>query len=157
MVKILKRLVPRWHIVPQELTWWYRVPIDQFSKKGWLFRKVVDKVLEHFWSVTDKYIDITSKSCILTHTIWKTIVLRISWYEMFANIAITENVMRILLKRKYNFIMKKSPFVAALVYSRPLALSSTWRVIPFLALGLTDMSPSASGTYSLTPTPYCVM
>ena len=37
---------------------------------------------------------------------------------MFANIAITDNVMKIL--RKHNFIMKKSPLVAALVYSIPL-------------------------------------
>ena len=68
--------------------------IDQCSKKGWLFRKVV----EHFWSVTDKYINITSKSYILIYTIWKIIFLWISWYEMFANIAIIDNVIRIPLK-----------------------------------------------------------
>ena len=67
--------------------------IDQCSKTGWLFRKVLDKVFDHFISITDKYMNIISKS---------------------------QN------RRKHNFIIKKSPFLAALVYTiSPLDLPST--------------------------------
>ena len=59
----------------------------------------------------------------------------ISWYEMFANITIKDNVLRIPLRRKDHFNMKKSPFLCCMGLKKYLLRVRCFPILHLIHVG----------------------